>query len=41
MDAPYTDEDLKLLQNLVVNNVDAPEDWPTFFIEQVGRADEY
>ena len=40
LDSPYSDEDLQLLHALVKNNIDAPEDWPTFSIEQVGRASE-
>lgn len=41
MQGPYEDEDLKLIHTLVMDNIDAPADWPIFSVEIKGRASEY
>lgn len=38
MAPPYNEEDLQELHKLAIANVDAPEDWPTYSIQQLGRA---
>lgn len=40
LESPYTAEDTQMLHSLVKNNVAAPEDWPIFPVQIVGRAGE-
>lgn len=39
--SPYTDEEIEMLHSLVQNNVDAPEEWPTYPVKVLGRATSY
>ncbi|XP_003427671.1 uncharacterized protein LOC100678248 isoform X1 [Nasonia vitripennis] len=41
LEEPYSEEDLELLHKLVIADVEAPEDWPTFSVKIVGRAGTY
>lgn len=38
MEPPYNDEDRQLIQTLMKENADAPEDWPLYNIKIVARA---
>jgi len=38
---PYTEEDFNEIQKLAEDNIDAPEEWPTYKIKTVARASKH